>query len=1017
MANKLINATGEILSNMKERLYKRSDPEFRYSLFRVLGALSFSIYLLFSYFDYGRSILGSETALWLGISLGLYMLFAVTSMAWIFNRPGVSHFRRMLTIVADCAVTFCMLYFGRQATTVMLMLFPWILLVNGLCYGARYLVHAGSISLITLLLLILNNDFWRQHLIFGVGVLITVLIMTAVGYFHTVKQRLSKRSDSEHEQAIIRIVIASIAAFYFIIKWFNSTGEAQIALQKPVIALSIALALSLAIFASILISPGKFITRRAFGTLVDLGTVTYVMLWSGETGTPLIAVFLWVTMGNGFRYGIPYLYASTVLSILGFLIVYFFNPFWNMHTIVSISILIILLALPLYMSVLLRKLNLAIQAAMQANAAKTQFLANMSHDLRTPLNGVIGLSDLLMDTNLNREQREYAGKIQTSAHLLLDLIQKVLDISKIEAGKVANEIRQFDLHGLIGQITVIFESQAEEKGLVFKVNISPSVPFMLRGDDVHLKQVLVNLLGNAVKFTKQGHVLLRVDLVEQLGDRHKIRFEVSDTGIGIAEDKQKIIFERFQQADNSVTRAYGGSGLGTAIAKQLVELMGGSIGLKSHEGVGTTFWFELPFTASDELASARNRVPYDANLVIFSSEAHYQDIKSFLAGWGIASINVAMLHQLLAVLIDLRKEDKRLVLILDDAILDISVNTFTELVYKSVPKNQLSLILYNGSLRPIAVEEYIDSGFSAVLRKPLDKTLLYNALHMALIGHFSSENVVPLADYYQQKVATRLRILVAEDNPINQLVIGRILEKAGHEVIMVQDGDQALDLLERENFEMLILDMNMPKVSGVDVAKTYKFMRPRSKTLIILLTADATPEARQACYEAGADRYLTKPVEAKRLLTIMAELVEKRYKSRSSEGESVERPGSAPANILDFSVIDKLLDMNIEELFFQDLLESFRSQGDKHLAKLREALDEGDYPAFMESLLFFSNSAADLGAVGLLGLCKQVSQTKPYALQELVKQNWLQSLEAIFVQTCSLMAQRMAGLSSDRSAN
>lgn len=1015
MANKLINTVGEILNTTKERLYKRSDPEFRYSLFRLLGAFSFSVYLLFSYFDHGLEFVGPDSALWLGISLGLYMTFAAASTAWVYNLPGVSHSRRVLTMVADCAATFCILYFGRQATMMMLMLFPWILLANGLCYGTRYLVQAGSISLVALSMLILNSDFWQRHLIFGVGVLMTVLIMTAVGYFYTVKEKLSKRSDSEHEQAIIRIVIASIAAFYFVIKWFNASGEAQIALQKPVIALSVALVLSLAIFASILVSPGKLVVRRVFGMLVDLGTVTYVMLWSGETGTPLIAVFLWVTMGNGFRYGIPYLYASTVLSLVGFLIVYFFNPFWNAHAIVSVSVLIILLALPLYMSVLLRKLNLAIHAAIQANAAKTQFLANMSHDLRTPLNGVIGLSDLLMDTNLNREQREYAGKIQTSAHLLLDLIQKVLDISKIEAGKVVNEDRHFDLHGLVGQLSVIFESQAEEKGLAFKVNISPSVPFMLRGDDVHLKQVLVNLLGNAVKFTKHGHVLLRVDLMEELGDRQKIRFEVSDTGIGIPESKQKIIFERFQQADNSITRAYGGSGLGTAIAKQLVELMGGSIGLKSQEGVGTTFWFDLPFKASGEPVSARSRLAYDANLVIFSREAHYQEIRSFVSGWGIDSINVDALHKLLAMLVELRKEDKRLVLVVDDVLLDVSVNTFTELVYKSVPKNQLSLILYNASLRPIVPDEYIDSGFSAVLHKPLDKTLLYNALHMALIGHFPSENVVPLADYYQQKVATRLRILVAEDNPINQLVIGRILEKAGHDVVMVQDGDQALDILERDNFEMLILDMNMPKVSGVDVAKTYKFMRPRSRTLIILLTADATPEARQACYEAGADRYLTKPVEAKRLLTIMAELVEKRYRNKAIQTDGAEKAENFPVDIVDFSVIDKLLGMNIEETFFQDLLESFKSQGGKHVAKLRECLDREDYPGFMESLLFLRNSAADLGAVGLFALCKQVCQIKPYKLRELAGQNWLQNLEATFVQTCSLMARRIKGLSSDRS--
>ncbi|HEY3487093.1 MAG TPA: response regulator, partial [Gammaproteobacteria bacterium] len=450
-------------------------------------------------------------------------------------------------------------------------------------------------------------------------------------------------------------------------------------------------------------------------------------------------------------------------------------------------------------------------------------------------------------------------------------------------------------------------------------------------------------------------------------------------------------------------------------AKQLVELMGGEIGLNSREGVGTTFWFELPFRVSDESTSAKSRISYDANLVMFSSEAHYQEIKSFLTGWEIGSVHVSLLHQLLATLIELGKQDKRLVVILDDTMLDVSVNTFTELVYKTVPKNRLSLILYNGSMRPVAVEEYIDSGFSAVLHKPLDKTLLYNALHMALIGHFSSENVVPLADYYQPKIAKHLRILVAEDNAINQLVIGRILEKAGHEVIMVQDGDQALDMLEQEHFEMLILDMNMPKVSGVDVAKTFRFMRPRSKTLIILLTADATPEARQACYEAGADRYLTKPVEAKRLLTTMAELVEKSFRNKVNENGDAEQPVNTAAAVLDPAVIDNLLSMNVEESFFQDLLESFSSQGAKQISKIRESIDKKDYPEFMNAVVFLRNSAADLGATGLVALCKQVDRIKPYKLHELANQNWLQTLETVFAQTCSSLAQRVASLSSDRS--
>jgi two-component system sensor histidine kinase RpfC len=353
--------------------------------------------------------------------------------------------------------------------------------------------------------------------------------------------------------------------------------------------------------------------------------------------------------------------------------------------------------------------------------------------------------------------------------------------------------------------------------------------------------------------------------------------------------------------------------------------------------------------------------------------------------------------------LDLNKQNKRLIAIIDDPMMDISVGAFTELLHKTVPKERLSLILYNSSSRQIAVDEYLNSGFSAVLQQPLDKTLLYNALHAAVSSHHMLENIVPLADYYRQRATRSLYILVAEDNKINQLVIKQVLEKAGHTVVLAEDGEQALDMLERDTFEMLILDMNMPKVSGVDVAKAYKFMRPRSKAPVILLTADATPEAKRACYEAGADRYLTKPLEPKRLLWIIAELAEKRPNVVSIEGSA----NSSDIAILDISIIEKLLGMNVPQSFFDDLLESFKSNGRSNISTIGKALDEKDYPRFREAVHALKGSAGDLGATALLMLCKEAERLKPYDLPAASREKWVGRFETIFEQTSGLLFKHL----------
>jgi two-component system sensor histidine kinase RpfC len=367
---------------------------------------------------------------------------------------------------------------------------------------------------------------------------------------------------------------------------------------------SIFLITSISILISTLTHPTASSARRVIGAVLDFSGATTVMLLSNETAAPVVFVYLWVILGNGFRYGITYLYISTILAVAGFSLVLTLNSYWQNHLTIGFSFLLCILVIPLYAASLMRQLHTAIAREKKANQAKSQFLANMSHELRTPLNGVIGVADLLAETRLDREQQELAQVIRDSADTLLGLIDNVLDFSRIEAGRLILAEEPFDLHLLVNRTVQMLDPVARKKGISLAAHITPQTPFRLSGDAPHLRQILINLIGNAIKFTDTG----RVDLFIRptgISNTPHLHFEVVDTGIGIAGPAQESIFQSFTQADTSITRRYGGTGLGTTIAKQLVELMGGRIGLRSEEGVGSVFWFDIPFRADTLTDSAK----------------------------------------------------------------------------------------------------------------------------------------------------------------------------------------------------------------------------------------------------------------------------------------------------------------------------------------------------------------------------------------------------------------------------
>lgn len=414
------------------------------------------------------------------------------------------------------------------------------------------------------------------------------------------KETLSAARGPELEQSALRAVIGGIVLAY--LAWYVLRSGEVPREEAEVLAVAIGFfVFSVVLTLRILAAPDVSIARRFLGMIADNAVTTFCLIRLGEGGAFVLGVYLFITFGNGFRFGLLYLRVCQLLGIVGFALVLILSPFWSKHLAIGSGFLIALIILPLYVGFLTERIKKERKRADEANQAKGRFLANVSHEMRTPLNGVIAMADVLRETDLNESQREIVNTLGTSAQLLLAQIEDVLDVAKIEAGRIQIERQPFDLGKLLTSTIKVILPQARYKELAVNTEIAPEAMRWFSGDSHHLRQVLLNLLANAIKFTERGEVALRVIVVSAGPIEAHVRFEVKDTGIGIPLAKQALIFEPFTQADDSITRIYGGTGLGTTIARQLVALMGGKIGVLSTLGVGSTFWFEVPLPHADPI--------------------------------------------------------------------------------------------------------------------------------------------------------------------------------------------------------------------------------------------------------------------------------------------------------------------------------------------------------------------------------------------------------------------------------
>ncbi len=800
-------------------------------------------------------------------------------------------------------------------------------------------------------------------------------------------RQLKKFSEAEYGPVYNRATIGVLVSLYLISPWFAGSGSSP----DHILAIAITyISIAMLLLVSVFIYPGISRLRRVTGALADITAVSLILYITGEGSMPLVAVYLWVIIGYGFRYGLNYLILTSLLSLTGFSIVLWSGGMWQTSTTFSITMLIMLTLIPFYLGLLIQRLHMAMELVKDATRAKSKFLANMSHELRTPLNGVIGMGDLLMDTKLSHKQQELAHSIQTSAGILLGVIEKILDFSRIEAGKVVLEQSEFDLHSLVSDTASLFSHQARIKGLKFSAHIDPNTPYLLRGDSFHLRQVLNNLIGNAIKFTSDGSVELRVKPVCTTDENVWLRFEVEDTGIGIAEEDQTILFESFQQLDASTTRRFGGTGLGTAIARQLVELMGGAIGLDSHLGRGTCFWVEVPLVLQDEEVESSEKHMEDTRALLLVSDGTKRAITLSFEHWDLAVEAEGTSARAFARLISASESGKPYsVVLMEQSTMDVNADQFVRAVRAEPLLEDISLVLLQQQDESNDLY-YLDLGYSSVLHGIPDRRLLYNALHAARAEHAVPDNVISLAEYYERQLgghARQLHILVAEDNVTNQQVLRGILEGVGHEVTIVSNGIAAVNAIEqfRQGYDLMLFDMNMPEMGGLEAMKVARFMEIERHVPVIILTADATQVALKRCEKEGADAYLTKPVESHLLLETIARLLRRDVtgagvESVFTDAHPTDRTSGHEEVLIDEKVLKGLLRLGSGIEFFEELVASFGHDAELLVKKMRRAVVEHDYPALQDAAHALRGSASEFGAYRLVNHCIEIKQLKPFEM-------------------------------------